>query len=322
MWISFSLVAFMLPAQVHAQQFSFSVSPPLIEMIIKPGKSVLVAYTITNGGDPTIVSANVLPFQPLGISGDVELGKKMDGPIRFSLDNSTIQLGKPFIMQSRKGQQLLLNIRVPEGTPEGDYYYTFFAQNELGKPIEGVSAAQAQGRVGAHILVTVTQTGRVEARASIGSLSIKPHYSITLFGSKFDIFESTDIIPVNLIVQNTGKNYIKPEGFLNLKGTLGENADFSVLPQNILSQSSRRISATPSAQISQDTHSEEASLFLSGFFLGKYTLKANLTFGPNTGSHTSVVTFYAFPFKLLLSAGLALVIGIVIIQQLKNKKHD
>lgn len=322
MWITLSLVFFLLPAQVHAQQFSFSVSPPLVEMIIKPGKSVVIAYTITNGGDPTIISANVLPFQPHGISGDVELKKDMEGPIRFALDNSNIQLGKPFMLQPRKGQQLLVNIRVPEGTPEGDYYYTFFVQNELGKPTEGVSAAQAQGRVGAHILVTVTQSGRIEAGGSIGSLSVKPHYSFNLFGSQFDIFESTDIIPVTLIVQNTGKNYIKPEGVLNLKGSLGENADFSVLPQNILSQSSRRINATPSAQVSSLDGSEPASLLLSGFFFGKYTLTAHLSFGPNTGSHTSLVTFYAFPFKLMISAGLALIVGIVIIQQLKNKKQD
>ena len=70
-WIP--VLCFLLPAQVHAQQFSFSVSPHLVEMIIKPGKSVVIAYTITNGGDPTIISANVLPFQPHGISGDVEL---------------------------------------------------------------------------------------------------------------------------------------------------------------------------------------------------------------------------------------------------------
>lgn len=321
-WILVAAMGLVMPAAVHAQQFSFSISPPLVEMIIKPGKSVLVAYTVTNGGDPTIISANVLPFQPVGITGDVQLKKNMEGPIRFSLDNSNIGLGKPFMLQPRKGQQLLVKIRVPEGTPEGDYYYTFFVQNELGKPTEGVSAAQTQGRVGAHILVTVTQSGRIEAGGSIGSLSVKPHYTFKLFGSEYAIFESTDIIPVELIIQNTGKNYIKPEGVLNLKGSLGENADFSLLPQNILSQSSRRIQATPSAQLSADADTEPASLFLSGFFVGKYTVTAKLSFGPNTGSHTAVATFYAFPFTLLLSAGLALIVGSIIIQQLKNKKQE
>ncbi|MBP9797831.1 hypothetical protein KBC70_01665 [Candidatus Woesebacteria bacterium] len=322
MWITLIIVYVMMPSTVQAQQFSFSVSPPLVEMIIKPGKSVLVAYTVTNGGDPTIISANVLPFQPLGITGDVQLKKEMEGPIRFSLDNSNIQLGKPFMLQPRKGQQLLVSIRVPEGTPEGDYYYTFFIQNELGKPVEGASAAQTQGRVGAHILVTVTQSGRIDAGGSIGSLTVKPHYSFTLFGSKFAVFESTDVIPVDLVLQNTGRNYIKPEGVLNLKGTLGENTDFAILPQNILSQSSRRVSATPSAEISANERTEPASLILSGFFVGKYTIKADISFGPNTGSHTSVVTFYAFPFKLMLSAGLALIVGLIIIQQLKTKKQD
>ena len=91
---------------------------------------------------------------------------------------------------------------MPEGTPEVTIT-THFVQNELGKPTEGVSASQ--GRVGAHILVTVTQSGRIEAGGFNWFAQCKAHYSFNLFGSQFDIFESTDIIPVTLIVQNTGK---------------------------------------------------------------------------------------------------------------------
>ena len=92
------LSAFLLamPLGAYAQQFSFSVSPPLVELTTKPGKSVLIAYTVTNGGDPTVISADIRPFKPLGITGDVQLGDDLEGPIRFSLDNSNIQLGKPF----------------------------------------------------------------------------------------------------------------------------------------------------------------------------------------------------------------------------------
>ncbi len=321
MLISVSMLL-VFPSLVQAQQFSFSVSPPLVEMTIKPGKSVLIAYTVTNGGDPTVISADVRPFRPVGVTGDVQLEKDLQGPIRFSLDNSNIQLGKPFMLQSRKGQQLLVNIRVPEGTPEGDYYYTFYVQNELGKPLEGQSATQTQGRVGAHILVTVTQSGKIDVGGSIGSLEVRPHYSFKILGSQFDVFESTDIIPIELIVQNKGRNYIKPNGVINLRGSLGENTDFAVLPQNILSQSSRRVTATPSAEITPSEYTGPSSLLLSGFFVGKYTVKADLSFGPNTGSHTAVTTFYAFPFKLIMSGGLAMIVGLVIIQQLKTKKQE
>lgn len=317
LFIIFVLLASLSPAAVTAQQVTLSISPPLVETIIKPGKTILVAYTISNLGDPVVLSSDVRPFEPLGLYGDLVVKDDFTGPVRFSLDNSNIKLGDKFFLQSRNGQQLLLRIRIPEGTPEGDYYYTFYVQNDLGKPIEGSDAAQSQALVGSNILITVTDSGQMDVGGSIGKLDVVPRYSFSLFGSEFNVFESSDVIPIQLILQNTGRNLIKPDGVITLSGTFGENAAYKIVPQNILSQSSRMVTATPSAMLEAGSNAEKASLYLKGFFFGKYRLTADVAFGFGGERTQRSVEFYAFPFKLILASGATLLLTVLIVRRFR-----
>lgn len=322
--LSLFVLTLSIVGPVQAQQLTLSISPPLVETIIKPGKSILIGYTISNLGDPIIISPHVRPFAPQGIYGNLVLGEELEGPIRFNLDNSNIKLEDTFFLQSNEGQQLLLKIRVPEGTPEGDYYYTFYVENDLGKPIEGRDAARTQARVGTNILITVTESGQVDIGGSIGELSVIPRTTFSLFGTEMTFFESTDVIPVQLILQNTGRHLVKPEGDIVLSGSLGERAKFAVQPQNILSQSSRLVVATPSATLdpNNDKRIKPASMYLSGFFVGKYTLTADIDFGFGTEPHTASTTFYAFPFKLLIAAAIALGFGIILVKKLRQGEKN
>jgi len=297
---------------VRAQQLSLTISPPLTEMVIKPGKSVVIAYTITNLGEPVTLVPGVRPFAPQGTQGNLIIEKELSGPIRFNLENSNIQLDAPFSLPSRQGQQLLLKIRVPEGTPEGDYYYTFLAESKPGNLPEGTSASRAASIIGANILITVTESGAVIVKGSIGQFAVIPQRTINILGKKLPFFESTDTIPIVLIINNTGNNLIKPYGTINLSGNFGERAEYSLLPQNILSQSSRLITATPSANISNGS----SSLTIKGFFVGKYTLTASLDFGTGTEKQTTAVVFYALPFKLIIATLFALIIGISLVKNL------
>lgn len=306
---------FLFPTPICAQQLSLSISPPLVEAVMKPGKSIVIAYTVANLGDPLIVSAQVRSFKPQDMYGSIRLADQLEGPARFNLENSTIKLGKQFFLKPQEGQQLLLKIRLPEGTPEGDYYYTFFVQNDLGRPEEGSTAAQTQALVGSNILITVTESGAVDVKGSIGEFSLmrpKGKAPLMIFGTTYPIYESTDEIPVKLIAQNTGKNAIKPHGEISLRGNFGERAEFKLLPENILSQSSRLIHASPSAGVTT------SSLTLKGFYVGKYTLTAQAHFGNPADSDSKSVTFYAIPFKLIAALGMALLFGWAIVKKFRQ----
>lgn len=282
--LSIVTFGFVLAQPVSAQNVAFSINPPLLETFIKPGKTIVVAYTVENRGDPMIVSTDIRPFTPRGIYGDINVKFENEGPIRFSLENSDIKLGEAFNLGQRQGQQLLLKIRVPEGTPNGDYYYTFFIANSLGREQSGFTSTQAQAFVGSNILISVTDDGRIDVSGSIGSFEVSPRFSVTIFGKKYDIFDSTDPVPVKLIVQNTGRNLIKPRGTVIFQGSYGEKLDYTVVPQNVLKESSRMISlsdnSTNDTEDVQNTriqysNLEPASTYLKGFFIWILYFRSN-----------------------------------------------
>lgn len=309
-----TIVIFSIPNQVKAQAINLSLTPPLIEVTIKPDTSLVIAYTLTNSGDPSVFTSYIRPFNPQGLNGELAIAREFSGPVRFNLENSTIQLDTPYFLKSGQSQQLLLKIRVPEGTPEGDYYYSFLSENVPGKLAEGTSQPITQGAIGSNILISVTESGVFESSAHISQLSIVPRYTLQFLGKKFYIVESSDTIPVRLIAQNSGKSLIKPEGIVRLNGGLSDEEIYNVLPENILASSSRLLHATPSGSMANG----QASFAIEGFHLGKYILTASLTFGNKNELTRSSVVFYALPIKLIMAAGIAVIIGIVILKKFNS----
>jgi len=309
----------------YAQQFSLSLSPPLIETIIKPGKSILIAYTLINYGDPTILTAKVLPFEPKNNFGQIKIKEEFEGPIRFILDNANFNLGQDFFLKTNDREQILLRIRVPEKTPEGDYYYTLLVNSQPQLSQEEKSASFAKATIGSNILITVTQTGKIDIKPKIAIFDVLPRLRFSFLGKTINFFDSTDLIPLVLIVENKGNNLIKPEGNIILKGNLNEKAEFIILPQNILSQSQRLVSATPSATINCPSSSKinacknPVSLIISGFFLGFYQLSTSLVFGENSPQISASTSFFAFPIKIFFALIFIILITIFIIRKFKDE---
>jgi len=308
------VVFLLLTSSVNAQQVSLSISPPILELVIKPGKSIMVAYRVGNLGDPTILTTKILPFEPKDNLGNIRIKKEFDGPVRFGLDNADLQLEQPFFLKTGDSQQLLLRIRLPEGAPEGDYYYTLLAETVPPKSSEGIGSAQARVDIGSNILITVTESGSVEVKPKIALFS-------TLGGLILDrdlkIYDSFDKIPLTLIVENKGKNMIKPEGEITLKGNFGEEIKYDIIPKNILSMSQRLVEATPSAQFEKPV-----SLTLSGFFVGLYRLSTKLTFGENSPTVFASTSFLALPFKLIVGLIVVIIITTFVIRKFSTQEDE
>jgi len=311
--------------KVYAQSVSLSLSPPLLEVFIKPGKTIMVAYNLQNYGDPVICQAKVLPFEPKDNYGNIRIRSEFEGPIRFSLDNADLKLDQPFFLKSKGRQQILLRLRVPERAPEGDYYYTLLVETQPPPVNEGKASGRAKVTIGSNILVTVTGSETVQIKGKIALFDVLPRFKLNLGFGELKIFDSNDKIPVVAVVENQGRNFIKPEGEIILRGNFGETAKYNILPQNILSQSQRLLSATPSAQI--DCGNEKkmpifcqkpVSLLLSGFFIGKYNLSLSIFFGENTPKLFASTSFIALPFKLIFGFLIALFIAFFIIKKISN----
>ncbi len=300
---------------VNAQQISLSISPPLVEIVAKPGKSLLIAYTLDNGGDPVVVTSTAVPFQPSGTLGNISLKDEYEGPVQFSLENSDIQLNQPFFLRGNAKQQLLLRIRIPEGAPEADYYYTFLNTTEAPPAADGSSETRAKTSIGANIIITVTDTGQLETKGKITTFDVRTPHTFSFFNRKVNLFDSGTSIPVMLQVQNWGKNAVKSNGTISLRGNFGELATYSIVPQNILSESQRLLLATPSAELIRNP----ATLVIPGFFIGTYKLSAVVNFGEGSPNLYASSSFVALPLKFIIGILIASIVTVIIVK-IKNRR--
>lgn len=321
----YALCSMFYVPSVHAQQISLSISPPLLETLIKPGKSIVVAYNLVNLGDPTIIKTQVLPFLPKGDTGEIVIKDQMDGPIEYKLDNADLVLDQSFFLKNRERKQILLRVNVPEDTPDGDYYYTLIAQTQPPPAVEGQSGSFAKTTIGSNILLTVAGSGNVEIKGKIRLFALLPRFKMPFFGEKINLFDSSDKIPVVLTIENQGRNLLKPRGEIILKGNFGEKARYEIIPQNILSLSQRVVLATPSGALSCDINSKSPicesshSLLLDGFFIGNYKLSTNLNFGESTPNLFAATSFVAIPIKAGIVLILATILGLGVMRKVKDK---
>jgi len=302
---------------VSAQEVTLSMFPPITELFVKPGKTLLIGYTVQNLGDPTTLQFKVRGFSPQGDYGEMTIDNELISPIRFSLDNTDVTFEQPFFMKQRDTTQALLRIRIPEGTPEGDYYFAFLAETQPVPTIGGTTNSLAQATIGSNLLLTVTQTGLIEVKAAIALFSIKPDFIFHLFGKEYQVFESSNKVPVNLIIQNQGKNLIKPNGELTLKSMWGDKRTYPLLSQNILANSKRLIKTTDLNNT--DPH---LSALLSGYFVGPYSLSTNITFQDDKSQLVSTISFIGIPFKFLATIFGVSIISVFIILFIRKKSKE
>lgn len=304
---------FMIQASsVHAQQVTLTVSPPIVSVIVKPGKTMLIAYDLRNGGDPVIILPHVLPFVPSLRTGEMLFKNKPGGPIEFSLQNTDHALNKSFFFDSNKHVQLLLQITVPETTPEGDYYYTFLNQTQTAGE-QQATGPTASAAIGSTLLITVSESGATSADAHISTFTVKPRYRLNLFGHIINIIESNDKVPVLLNVFNNGKNAITTSGTLALQGNFGERAHYDLSPMMILAHSGRDIVASDSA------NTIKAAATLKGFFIGSYGLSAQVLVNEDAQTLLATTKFYAFPIRLTIAMLIVLAIASFIISRIKEQ---
>lgn len=312
--------------EAQAQSVSLSLTPPLVELLIKPGKSVVVAYTITNTGDPVVLTSNVTSFSPKGIIGSVSLKREIIGPVRFNLDNSDITLGNGVFLKTGVKRKFLLKMRVPENAPSGDYYYTFYIKTDPGPLFTGKSISKSTVMVGSNILVTVSKTASTENKGTITTFDLEDRVKLTIFGHKYNVVDSSSAIPITMIVKNIGHNHIKPHGDILVRGPLGTLSKHIITPVNILTGSSRIVPATPSVSLDCTKHTNLCtvpySFILKGFFIGKQSLGATITFAPGASPAYGGTSFIAIPYQLIAVIIIIFIALSVLVRRFKSSSQS
>ena len=291
------IIFFLFVPSALAQTLSLSIWPPILEVTLRPGKSITQVYRVKNTGDDTVLTAQIVPFEPAGETGEVKLSSTPNPALSyFSLQNADLKLNQPFEVKSGASQELVLKITVPQSAPITDQYFTLLINSDT-KYLLAASGAKAAGSIGANILLTVTTTEVLNQTAKIEEFGLQ---GVSLKVPIKDSFDSFDFI---VRVKNTSDHYLKAIGQLTITNTFGRQiANLPLRNDNILAQSIRQL-------ITENT-------WQPVFPLGRYTATVSITPQNSTNTTSQSLTFYVLPYKAFLA--LILVAGFYYL--LKSRK--
>lgn len=302
---------------VLAQSFSLGIMPPLLEVMIKPGKTITQVYHLSNQGANSQVYANFVAFKPSDELGNIELrlqdyqADSEDKPKWlnwFSFQNADLDLPGGFLLKSGQTQQLVLKIRVPLEAEEKDYYGALVFQVKPGKGMM-TSGPQASGIISSNVLLTVSKTGLPPKDGQIIEFSVKKIFSF--FDLSLAIFDSFDTIPFTLRIANTGRTFFKPQGSVKIINFWGKEDEFlSLLPQNVLAHSQRKLFLKGN----EESLVKEITWQPRGFKIGRYQAKASLLLSDSDKKLEAQTSFFIFPWK----ASLGFIIAYILLNTIKK----
>jgi hypothetical protein len=295
---AYSLIRlFVTPSVVHAQEVSLSITPPLTEISIIPGKTFAQTFTVSNNGTPVVIEPTIVPFVPLDENGHAEI---VEDPNSVSIFSSWFSFDQtPYSLGENGNHDFIVKITPPEGTPEKDYYFTFLVETQNDNNL-GVNNAQAKERIGANILMNVTK-------------DVNPNKS----GSIVEFFAPTLLdsftgLTYKVQLGNSGDSFFKPVGKITVDQILGSTTTLNLAPLNILVGGTREISCLENQDL--------VPCKLPGkFLIGVY--RSNLSFTVDGTGSTIEKQVYTIAFPFTIALGLVMIgISYGIIRKLAKYK--
>jgi len=283
--------------KVQAQGLSFSISPPLVEIMIKPGKTVTQTYKIANSGDTVIATFTIAQLTETGIKEDPNFA--VENWIACATNDFTF--GRPFLFAAGTERQLALRINPPPNTQEQDYYRALVLTTSPNPP-PGSSMTNVSQQLAAPLIITVTSSGMVNKSAAITRFDVPT------------ILDSFDPLKMDIEVQNTSKTYFRPVGKITLTGLIGKG-EYPIYPHIYLAGQKKKLFLESQAFSSQLKHTLE----LPGLFLGKYQAEVDFALDESKVHVKQKKIFYALPWKAVVITLLLITFIFIIIRGKKTK---
>jgi len=289
-WIFAYLLICLLPQKVWAQTISLSIWPPLLEVQMIPGKSVIQNYQLANNTDSFLeITPIIALFEPDGENGQIKIlpaeKRTYDSSPYFFSFTTNEKFNEAFTLNPRETRQLSLKIALPKNNAEKDYYFTLLfssAASREGQKNQTASVTQ----IGTNILLTASRAEKPPLLGRIYKFSAPT------------VIDSFSPVDFTLVLENFGRTFFKPFGQITASGMLKQKGEIKLLEQNILAGSKRKLTLPA---------------YRPNLPIGPF--KAKLEFSLNEEGALPVlstqISFWYLPYKLIiLSAGAFLLLKI------------
>lgn len=203
--------------------FDITLSPATSDFFINPGQNYTKVINITNNSENNIIlNSSIEAWQPKGIEGSVSYNNKFtDNSINFSLNNSDLVLGQPFLIKPKETRQLVLKITTSKNTLIKDHYFTFFVSQQ--------SESQNNAKMGAHLIFSTENKSNISLKIS--------QFSSTPF------LKDCFLKPITFggIIENNTSQYTKILGKLTITKNNLIVKEFTLSPDIVLANNKRTI---------------------------------------------------------------------------------
>lgn len=281
-------LAFVIPASVRAQDaISLSISPPIVEIMIVPGKQTEQTFSIINEGMDGYASVKVVPFTPNDEEGNVNI---VDNP-NFSdlakyenwftltspdlIGASPDSVGNKFFLRQGDKKNIKLRISPPAGTQEKDYYFTLLYEIIP----HGVNNESTTAKIGANLLISVSKDGKPYKKARIVEFSAPK------------LIDSLGKLSYTLRIENTGQYFFKPTGTIGINPLFGKKEKIKIAPVNIISSTTRNVPCIKEEELIKCAYDKKV-------LLGFYKATASFTTDEESREYSAQTTTIALPFTI------------------------
>lgn len=293
--------------KISAQELNISVTPPITEVLMVPGKEIVQSYKLTNNSDAKFISVNIVPFLP-DINNPEEIvtnekeGLMLSNTYRgwFSLEKPKVNFGEKFNLEGNSETEIRIKISVPKNAILKDYYFTVLFSIERINTLVSENSLQSIAQIGSNILITASEKENPYKAAKT-----------VLFSSPF-IIDSLQKINFKTIIENTGRAFGKPIGKITVENLTTKNSEvLNLSPLNILSSYSREIYCLKGEEIIPCETSPK-------ILLGLYKSTLNYSFDSQGQNYQEESFTFAFPFSLIISVLVIIIIYKIIVSKTKK----
>lgn len=251
-----------------------TISPPILELTLKPGESSNQTIRITNPTEKVVeFYPKVMNFEAKGEGGEPSFYEATDEAHKYSLARWISFKEPKLALTPEQVVEFKYTISVPSDAEPGGHYGVVFFANEPPKTDTNTSKVSLGSMVGSLVLVRVP--GQIIEKAILEEY--KPSKNL-YFNNNTNILTR---------IANVGNVHFKPKGDVEIKGWFGEPEKLIFNDQNgnILPNSTRKF---------------ENAWKPGGIKIGLYTAKLALTYGETEKNLNGELTFWIIPWWLIV----------------------